>query len=195
MFESGCGDVGEEEDELLEIASNLWMSEHGGSAEHIEMPSSDSPAEDAPAPETRKKTFWDLTPEEQDDFVTQARSSGEFKKFVDHSTSEENTPEAEAFGPFLPEERTLDEFQTLLGVISKRLHGPPTEARELEIIKRWMEDRDHSDKAEDYLQAVARFLNVRGALWGLEALQDHLADKIDRRIIPIDAVSQLPPAE
>ncbi|MCB2155213.1 hypothetical protein KQI84_10020 [bacterium] len=190
MFESGCGDVGEEEDELLEIASGLWEKEQDGDAEQIEVAAPADGEGDEAVTEKRKKTFWDLSPEDQEKYVSQARSSGEFKKFVDSSTSEDNIPDVAPFAPFLPEGRTLDELQVLLGAIAKRLHGPPTDVKELESIKKWMDGKDHSDNAEDYLQAVANFLDVRGGVWSLEALQEKMADKIDRRIISLDAVSQ-----
>jgi hypothetical protein len=189
LFESGCNELAEQEDQLMELAAQLW---HLDPARPIpDVPTRPESGDDLPAP--AEPSFWDLSPAQQEEYLAQARRSGEFQEVLRRSTdSEDLVPDPEAFGPFLPPDRTVDDFRILLAAISRRLLGPPVMGAEIAALEKWM-GTTHSTRAEDYLAAIAAFLGVRGALWSLESIQQHCADKIDRRIIPIHHLDQSPP--
>ncbi len=195
LFESGCGDVGEEEDQILEIAEEIWKKENPelASKAAIEKPTVEGEGE--PVAVSQPTTFWTLSEEEQEPFLKKARESSEYKDFVNDSQSEDALPDSKLFEPYLPEGRTLEELNHLLGAISCRLHGPPTDEAEIAAIEKWMNGERHSTKAEDYVAALSRFFGLRGSVWSLETIQAQLADKVDRRIIATDALDAMPAAE
>ncbi|MBX3729142.1 MAG: hypothetical protein KF858_08140 [Candidatus Sumerlaeia bacterium] len=189
LFESGCNELAEQEDQLMELAAQLWQLDPGRPIP--EVPTRPESGDDLPAPS--EPSFWDLTPAQQEEYLAQARRSGEFQEVLRRSTdSEDLVPDPEAFGPYLPADRTIDEFRVLLAATSRRLLGPPIMGSEVAALQRWM-GTDHSTRAEDYVAAIASFLGVRGALWSLESIQEHRAEQINRRIIPIDQLDQPPP--
>ena len=105
-----------------------------------------------------------------------------------------SAPDAAPFADLLPDSHTTEQFQKLLDAAARRLHGAPSDEEHKKVLTEFM-GSEHSTKAEDYAAAVAKFLGVRGSLWSLEALQEQLADKVDRRIVPIDALDEAPKAK
>lgn len=189
LFESGCSEFAEQDERLLEIAAELWEADPN---HPVASPASNPTGEEA-LPGPLKPTFWDLAPDQQEKYIAQANRSGEFKKVVAATTdSDELVPDPALFAPYLPEGNTLDDFRNLLAAISTRSYGEPTDSDQRAALQKWM-GAAHSPKAEDYLRAVSRFLGLKGSLWSLESIQDNLADKIDRRIVPLDQLEADPP--
>lgn len=198
LFESGCSEVAEQEDQLLEIAAKIWKDDPDRiQPEPMRTPLPDEEdSEDGgnTKPQSREADFWDLAPSDQEKYVQQARGSGEFKKFVTDSTQADDiVPDPAIFEPYLPKERSIDDFHVLLNATSRRLHGAPTDEKQKTILERWMGGKTHSVRSEDYVEAIGSFLGVRGCLWSLESIQQHLGDKIDRRIVNIQHLTERPP--
>lgn len=193
-FESGCGDVSAEEDELLEIAEKLWREDPNRPVRRTTpIPATDDGEEAAEHIKAREPDFWDLDKEQQDRYIAMARKSGDFQKFVQRTTqSDENIPLVDILEPYLPEGRSLTDLHLLIAGASRRLYGPPSDEREQAVLERWMNGRNHSTQAEDYVAAVARFFELKGSLWSLEAIQQQKADKIDRRIVPVAELIEPP---
>jgi hypothetical protein len=182
IFESGLTDVGEEEDRLLEIASGIYEQ---STSQPLEEPEAapEAAGEDGKA----GTTFWRLEEAQQNEWVERARQSSEFKSFVSQTVSEDNIPDLAPLAPYLPEGRSLDELKTLLAAVQARLLGPPSREEHRLVLEKWMEAA-HSDRAEDYVEAIGKFFGFRGCLWSLETIQEKMGELIDRRIIPIDSL-------
>ncbi|MBI5155204.1 hypothetical protein HZA57_08200, partial [Candidatus Poribacteria bacterium] len=121
-FESGGSEVSAEEDQLLEIAEDLWNKEHPDALK--------TQTESKDDEDTKPAGFWGLSQEQQNEYVTKARGSGEFRKFVETTSSEDSVPDVKPFEPFIPEGRTPEELHLLLAAVSHRLHGPPASEKE-----------------------------------------------------------------
>lgn len=189
-FESGVEDAAEEEDQLLEIAAALWRKDHP--EEKREAAGTGDVASEVEEDARKGKDFWTLEKAEQDAYLERARQSGEFARMRDQTSEEAAAPDPAGFEGLLPEGRTLEELRALLNGISRRRFGPPANSDERAAIARHMEGKDHSTKAEDYAAAIARFLGLRGSLWSLETILEQRQDKVDRRVVPIDALDAPP---
>jgi hypothetical protein len=193
QFESGVGDAAEEEDQILEIAADLWRKEHPEEKREAAASAVAGDVASEVEEDARKgKDFWTLEKAEQDAYMERARSSGEFAKVRDQTSEESAAPDPADFEGLLPEGRTLEELRALLNGISRRRLGPPANSDERAAIARHMEGKEHSTKAEDYAAAIARFLGLRGSLWSLETILEQRQEKVDRRIVPIDALDAPP---
>jgi len=192
LFESGVGDdAAEQEDELLEIASQIWEKENpkaAAAAKSAVIPKGDGEG-DAPPPS--KADFWSLAEVEQNKYLAMARGSGEFRKFVETSSVEDSVPDVACFKPFMPEGRDIDELHLLLLGTSHRPYGPPQDERVRAAVVKWM-GKEYSDKAEDYAGAIAKCLDLRGSLWSVDSILSQLSDKVDRRIVAIAALDAAP---
>src|SRR5690606_3550070 len=81
--------------------------------------------------------------------------------------------------------RDVAEFECLLKATERRTHGEPSDPGEIAALQKWM-GRRHSECAEDYLEAIAKFIGLRGVLWSLPTIEDRLMDKIESGIIKVD---------
>ncbi len=267
MYENGAGDVGEEEEQLMEIAADLWEKENpdaakaasesirsrvegskadgsksaaepgkealgffglaeseqqewvkksGAAEEDEEAPAkaadlwakenpekaaaakaaaasaSDSVSEAAEAGDDAAPGFWGLPQDAQEKYLQQARDSGVFRKYVSDSQTEEEVPSCEPFKPYLPEGTLPGDFHRLLGAMQGRLHGAPTDEAEKALLEKWMDGKCHSDKAEDYVAAIARFFGLKGSLWSMESITAQMADKIAHRIVALEHLEKAP---
>lgn len=192
-FESGMGDIAEQEDELLEIAAEIWEQENPEQAARIKalhesatLTDNDSADEDAPPTFERIDDFWSLSVEEQKPFLQKAKSSEKFKKYNLDAHSDQNKIDVSSISPFLPEGKSLGELEQLIEISTNRFDGPPENDSQKELIAKYMVGKHHSDNAGDYLLAFQNFFEVKGSLWSLESLQDNHSDQIDRRIVSLD---------
>jgi enamine deaminase RidA (YjgF/YER057c/UK114 family) len=176
FFESGCGEDSDEEDRLMEIAAQLWLEENPVPPE----------SEAAAHP----SNFWSLDPKARQPWLDKAGKTREFRDFVNQSREEMGVPDCEPLRPFLPPGRELGELENLLRATLKRLHGPPEDPAETAALSKWMGGRTHSDKAEDYVRAIADFLGLKGAEWSLPSIESRLAAQLNRGIIPINALEE-----
>lgn len=194
LFESNCGDdAAGEEDRLLEIASAQWKAEHPDEQRSLSSDEIDPHSEVEEDIHTGKD-FWTLPEEEQEAYIRKARESAEFKAFQAESRREAAAPDCSDFADLLPEGKPLDGLKALLDAAARRLAGPPADGPAREALDAACPAGAANAKAEDYAAAIAAYLGLRGSLWSLDAIQDQLADKIDRRIIPIDALDARPKA-
>lgn len=177
LFQSGCGEREADDDRAMEIAADLWEKENTGARESAD---------------GRPRTFWTQPEAEQEKWVARARQSGEFRQYLNDTEHDVSLPDLSGFDPYLPDGRTLDDLERLLTIVSRRFAGPPTQADDLACIRKWMDDKPHSTAAEDYVQAIARFFELQGALWSLDAIQQHRAADVDRGIIKIEKLDQSP---
>lgn len=189
-FESGCGDVTEEEDVLVEIAADLWAKDNPELAAAARAEAA-KPANSEEEVARKSPDFWHLAPGEQEKFIARARESSKYKQFLSTSQAEDTLPDVKVFGPYLPEGRAIDDLHLLFLAISHRLHGAPEDERQKAVLEKWMGSA-HSPNAEDYLRAVQDFLGLKGSLWSLDSIHTDLADKIDRRIVATDAIETAP---
>ncbi len=171
LFESGCGEGADEQEHLMEIAARLWKEQHQQSAEDIET--------------GRPITFWGLEEEQQQPWLLKAEETEEFKAFLNQSQADMEIPDFSALVPFLPQGRDVAEFECLLKATERRTHGEPSDPGEIAALQKWM-GRRHSECAEDYLEAIAKFIGLRGVLWSLPTIEDRLMDKIESGIIKVD---------
>lgn len=178
LFQSGCGEREAEDDHAMEIAAAMWEKENPGAKETAD---------------GKPRSFWTQAEAEQEKWLSRARQSGEFRQYLTDTEHDVSIPDLSGFDPYLPDGRTLDDLERLLNIVTRRFHGPPSSGDDVAAIRRWMDGKVHSSHAEDYVQAIARFFDFRGALWSLESIQQHQATGIDRGIIKIEKLDQPPP--
>lgn len=197
LFESGCGDLSEVEDKLMEVAAGIWREEHPDEERETveETASTHDISGDEEVDPRQGKDFWSLAEDVQNEYLARAKASPDYGAFLEGLGTSHASPDPAPFAHFLEgAEATPADLKEFLDAAATRLAGPPKDDRHKAVLARRMDGREYSDNAADYLAAVAGMLGVRGALWSLEALQQKLADKIDRRIVPIDALDETPPA-
>ncbi len=195
-FESGVSDAAEQEDQVLEIAEQLWQRENpdlvtqAREAQKKQASNIGSSAEEDAIEGvelTALKDFWSLSEEEQKPFMDRARQSSEFKAFEEKVTATDQLPDFEPLLEFLTTEYSPQDLERFLSLCLQRGSTPEEEASKAFAAK-MLNGKEHSTLAEDYLSAFAKLFGLKGCLWTVETLLEQKADKIDRRIIPIDAL-------
>lgn len=197
-FESGVGDAAEQEDRVLELAEELWQKENPElvtKAREAQKKNASELGSEAEANEEEESAtkfdgvtdFWSLSEEDQQDFMNRARNSPEFLTFAQQSTAFDQIPDVEPLEDYLAEGKTSADLEQFLSLCLQRSSAPTSETDKAFIAK-LLGGKEHSLLAEDYLTGFASFFGVRGSLWTVETLMEEKADKIDRRIIPIDAL-------
>lgn len=195
-FESGVGDAAEQEDYVLEIAEELWQEDNPelvtkARAAHkqqaSDLGSSDEDDSSSPASGLKEiNDFWSLSEEEQKPYMDRARKSEKVIAYAEKATATDQLPDVEPLTDFLAEGNSAEDLERFLALCVQR-SAPPTEEASKAFAAKMLQGKEHSELAEDYLTAFARLFGLRGSLWTVETLQEQKADKIDRRIIPIDA--------
>ncbi len=184
----------EEDEEALSKAADLWAKENPEKAAAAKAAASASgdTGESIEAGDGTVPGFWGLPEPEQEKYLSQARQSGVFRKYVNESQIEDDVPSCDPFKPYLPEGTTPQDLHRLLKAMQGRLHGPPNEETEKALLEKWMDGKNHSDRAEDYIAAISRFFGLKGSLWSIESITEQLSDHIAHRIVGLEHLEQTP---
>ncbi|MEQ8819751.1 MAG: hypothetical protein RLY93_05860 [Sumerlaeia bacterium] len=173
-FETGVGDVGEEEDRLLELAAELYTGENTGASDI---------AEGDEDPEAQG--FWAQDEERQNQYVDRARRSPQYQTYLQESRGASAVPPMEPLAPLLPEGRTIDQLGRLLRLAASRLEGAPEAEEDKALLREVMDGKEHSDSAEDFVRALERFFGLKGALHSQESLMEQHSGAVDGRIVTL----------
>lgn len=190
-------DAEEFDEQAIEKAADLWAKENPEMAEAAKKAALDAATAEKQADaeatgDAKALGFWGLPKAEQDKYVAQAREASGESKGAAATHTEEAVPACDAFAPYLPEGRTPSDLHRLLVAMTGRQYGPPQNESDKALLELWMGGRSHSERAEDYVAAIGAFLGVKGSCWSLDAIQEQLADKIERRIVATELLEFMP---
>jgi len=196
-FESGIADEAELEDYVLNQAAELWKKDNPELVEKAKeairkanetVDEEDEMGGKQDFSEVEKiADFWSLSEDEKKPYLEKVKATDEYKEKV--SSDQESVPDPAPLEKIIPDGKNLEELNQLVHATAKRKTGAPEDEATKATVAKYMDGKNHSDEAIEYLKAFANFFEVKGSAWSVESIMEKLSDKVDRRIISLEHLS------